>query len=412
MQSQSNVAIVGAGPYGLSVAAHLRAMGINFRIFGKPMFTWSEQMPKGMTLKSDGFASSLSDADGTHTIGAFCKQQGIHYDDTRVPVSLDTFVAYGQSFQKHLVPDIEETLVSKIEKTPSGFRLHLEDGSTALADRIVLAIGISYFQYTPEVFAHLPAEYLSHSAAHRDPSKLRGRNVAVIGSGASALDLATLMHENGTDVTVLSRRSALKFHAPPSPSPASLWKKMRWPQTGIGPGWKSKFFTDAPIAFHFLPEETRLRIVKRYLGPSGGWWLKDRFIGKVPHKLGLTPQSAEIRDGKVHVTLKDKSNHSIVHVADHIVTATGYRVDLRLLQFLSPDLLAQIDNVQNTPILSSVFQSSVPGLYFIGVSSANSFGPVMRFAFGADYTAKRIAKHLAAQKVPARNQAAVTATVS
>lgn len=369
-------------------------------------------MPQGMTLKSDGFASSLSDADGIHTIGAYCKQQGITYDDTRVPVRLDTFVAYGQSFQKHLVPELEETLVNRIEKTSAGFCLHLENGDTAFADRVVLAIGISYFQYIPEVFAHLPADYLSHSASHKDPSRLRGRNVVVIGSGASALDLATLMHESDTDVTVLSRRGALKFHAPPSQESPSLWKQLRWPQTGIGPGWKAKFFTDAPLAFHLLPEDVRLRIVKRYLGPSGGWWLRDRFLGKVPHKLGLTPQTAEIKNGKVHITLKDSSNASVLHVADHVVAATGYRVDLRRLQFLSPELLAQIESVQHTPVLSSVFQSSVPGLYFVGVASANSFGPVMRFAYGADYTAKRISRHLMGLRVQESEQVTIAAQAS
>jgi cation diffusion facilitator CzcD-associated flavoprotein CzcO len=411
MSSQSNVAIVGAGPYGLSVAAHLRSMGVDFRIFGKPMYTWREQMPLGMSLKSDGFASSLSDAEGVHTIGAYCRQQGIVYDDTRVPVHIETFIAYGQSFQKHLVPELEESLVTHIEKTADGFRLHLEDGGIAEAKRVVLAIGINHFHYVPEVLSHLPAEYLSHSSSHKDPAGLKGRSVIVIGSGASALDLATLMHESGVDVTVLSRRSALKFHAPPAQSP-SLWKQLRWPQTGIGPGWKAKFFTDAPAAFHLLPEDVRLRIVKRYLGPSGGWWLKDRFVDKVPHKLGLTPQNAEIKDGKVQIAFQDQSNAKVVYTADHIIAATGYRVDVRRLHFLSQELQNQISQVQNTPVLSSAFQSSVPGLYFVGVATANSFGPVMRFAFGADYTAKRISRHLAKLRIPESTRAVIAATVS
>lgn len=59
----TRVAIIGAGPYGLSIAAHLRAYGIPFRIFGAPLDSWRRHMPVGMMLKSDGFASSLSAPD-------------------------------------------------------------------------------------------------------------------------------------------------------------------------------------------------------------------------------------------------------------------------------------------------------------------------------------------------------------
>jgi hypothetical protein len=189
------------------------------------------------------------------------------------------------------------------------------------------------------------------------------------------------------------------FHKPPSSRPPSLWNRLRWPRTGIGPGWKSRFFTEAPVLFHKLPEKTRLDIVQRYLGPSGGWPLRDRIMGKVPLKLGCTPRSASVEDGRVHLTLAEEGGGSSTHVTDHVIAATGYRVDLRRLAFLDPGLTASIRAVQHAPVLSSQFESSVPGLYFVGVASANSFGPMMRFAFGADYTAKRIVSHLARTKV-------------
>ena len=62
-----DVAIIGAGPYGLSLAAHLSAAGLSYRHFGVPMRLWRGAMPKGMYLKSQGFASNLSDPEGTHT---------------------------------------------------------------------------------------------------------------------------------------------------------------------------------------------------------------------------------------------------------------------------------------------------------------------------------------------------------
>lgn len=395
MASRSSVAVVGAGPYGLSIAAHLRSRGLSFCIFGKTMHTWREQMPLGMSLKSDGFASSLSDADNLLTLEAFCKEQGIPYDHCKVPVALETFIAYGQTFQRRMVPEVVQRLVANIERDGNGFKLELEDGDVVFANRVVLAVGITHFAHIPDSLADLPRRWLTHSSEHRDPHALAGRRVTIVGGGASALDLAALMHEAGTDVTVVARRSSLVFHKPPGARPPSLWNRIRWPRTGIGPGWKARFFTDAPGLFHMLPEELRLKIVRRYLGPSGGWTLRDRIVGHVPLKLGCTPESAFVQNGKVHVTLRDADGGTSVHRTDHVIAATGYRVDLRRLDFLDAALRAQIDTVENAPVLGKHFESTVPGLYFVGVASAYSFGPVMRFAFGADYTARRLVPHLA-----------------
>src|SRR5580704_12695153 len=98
--SKCRVAIIGAGPYGLSIAAHLKACGVDFRIFGSPMHTWTTQMPEGMRLKSEGFASSLYAPDSAFTLRDYCREQCIPYADLGLPVPLETFVAYGLRFQK------------------------------------------------------------------------------------------------------------------------------------------------------------------------------------------------------------------------------------------------------------------------------------------------------------------------
>jgi thioredoxin reductase len=400
MPHPSKVVIVGAGPYGLSVAAHLRAAGVNFQIFGKPMYSWREQMPKGMLLKSDGFASDLSTPASEFTLKHYCAQQGIEYDDTRVPVKLDTFISYGMTFQKRLVPELDTRLVTNIEEADCGFKIQLEDGETVYASHVVMAVGITHFAYTPELFRGLGRDYVTHSSEHSDPTLFRGRTVGVIGAGASALDLAGLLKDGGADVSVLARRSAVKFHDPPGSKPPSLWKRLRSPRTGVGPGWKSKLVTDFPGLFHFLPEKTRLGIVKRYLGPSAGWTVKERIVGRVPVHAGLTPQSAQVRDRRVHLTFTDRNGKTVEHEVDHVITATGYRVDVRRLRLLDPALAEKLKTIENAPVLSLNFESSVPGLYFVGVASAFSFGPVMRFAFGSRYTAIRITREL--EKVSAR----------
>jgi thioredoxin reductase len=389
------VIIVGAGPYGLSVAAHLRAHGVNFQIFGKPMYSWREQMPKGMLLKSDGFASDISTPASTFTLKHYCAQEGIEYDDTRIPVKINTFISYGLTFQKRLVPELDTRLVVQIEEADCGFKVELEDGETVYASHVVLAVGITHFAYTPELFRGLGREFVTHSSEHSDPQRLRGRRVGIIGAGASALDLAGLLKDAGADVSVLARRAAVKFHDAPGAKRPSLWKRLRSPRTGVGPGWKSKLVTDFPGLFYFLPENFRLRVVKRYLGPSAGWTVKERIVGRVPVHTGLTPQSAQIRDRQVHLTFRDTNGKQVEHDFHQVITATGYRVDVRRLRFLDSSLIARLKTIENAPVLSPNFESSVPGLYFVGVASAFSFGPVMRFAFGSRYAAIRLTRHLA-----------------
>src|ERR1700733_9278813 len=296
--------IVGAGPYGLSIAAHFRRRGIPFRIFGRPMDSWLNHMPKGMMLKSDGFASDIYDPEKAFTLRQFCAERGIKYADTGVPVQLDTFSAYGLAFRDRMVPELEDKLVASVDRAPGGFLLRLEDGETFQARKVVLAVGITHFEHVPENLAHLPAEFFSHSARHREVEPFRGRSVVVIGGGASALDLAGLLHEARAEVQLVARQDSLKFHSGPLSKARSWWQQVRHPQSGLGPGIRSRFYADAPGAFHYLPEQMRLDIVRKALGPSGGWFIRDKVIGKVPLHLGCTPKDAKIQDGRLHLTLR------------------------------------------------------------------------------------------------------------
>ena len=385
-----NTAIIGAGPYGLSIAAHLRRRGIPFRIFGRTMDSWLAHMPKGMMLKSDGFASNIYDPDDAFTLAQFCRERGIPYADAGLPVRLDTFTAYGLAFRDRMVPELEDRLVSSVERLQYGFKLRLEDGELLEAGTVILAVGITHFDYVPENVASLSSEFLSHSALHREVEPFRGRDVVVIGGGASALDLAGLLGEAGANVQLVSRAKELKFHSQPTGKPRSRWQQIRHPQSGLGPGMRSRFFADAAGAFYYLPERIRLEAVRRSLGPSGGWFIRDKVIGKMPLHLGCTPQRADVQNGKVRLTLRAEDGSEREIVTGHVIAATGYRVNMERLQFLSPEIRSNVKSLNRAPILSSSFESSIPGLYFAGVSAANSFGPVMRFAFGAGFAARTI----------------------
>jgi len=389
-----NTAIIGAGPYGLSVAAHLRRRGIPFRIFGRPMDSWLNHMPKGMMLKSDGFASNIYDPDEEFTLGKFCAERGIEYSDAGLPVSLETFAAYGQAFRERMLPELEEKQVVSLDRAPEGFVLGLDNGKTVTARRVVLAVGITHFEYVPSNLASLPPEFLSHSFRHADPAAFKGRNVVVIGGGASAIDLAALLHEAGAEVQLVARHPELKFHSMPTGKPRSRWQQIRHPKSGLGPGLRSRFFSDFPMLFHHLPEGLRIELVEKTLGPSAGWFVKEK-MERVPCLLGYTPERAEVEDGKVRLHLRAANGTEREVRTEHIIAATGYKVDLERLKFLSPDIRSRVRTVKGSPVLSSSFESSVPGIYFVGIAAANSFGPVMRFAFGAGFAARRLTQTMA-----------------
>jgi thioredoxin reductase len=406
--TMTEIAIIGAGPYGLSIAAHFRGSDIPFRIFGRPMDSWLSHMPTGMSLKSDGFASNISDPNGTLTLRKFCAERGIGYSDTTIPIRLETFSSYGLTFQERLVPELEEKMVLSVERSADGFRLRLDDGEVFTARRVVMAVGITHFEYVPPALSKLPVEYVSHSFRHSDPEKFRGREVVVIGGGSSAVDLVAELHDSGAKAQLVVRQPVLKFHSKPDfDKTRSLWQRIRHPQSGLGNGLRSTLFCKFPTLFRYLPKNLRLKIVRRHLGPSAPWFTKDRVDGKVPVQLGCTPERAEIRDGKVHLFVRTGDGGQREIVTEHVITATGYKVDLSRLTFLSEDIRSKIKSLERTPVLKSNYESSIPGLYFVGISAANSFGPLMRFAFGADFAARHLTQCI--RKVLARNAAPVPA---
>jgi thioredoxin reductase len=392
-------AIIGAGPYGLSIAAHFRRRGIPFRIFGRLMDSWRAHMPKGMCLKSDGFASNIYDPDGEFTLRHFCEEREIEYSDSGLPVCLDTFSQYGLAFKERMVPELEDKLVTSLDRLPEGFRVGLDNGESFTARRVVLAVGITHFECLPANLANLSPEFLTHSFRHHDLEPFRGRSVVVIGGGSSATDLAGLLHETGADVQLVSRRTSLKFHsAPQVGKPRSLWQQVQRPQSGIGPGWRLRFFADAPMVFHYLPESLRLEAVRRVLGPSGAWFAKEK-MERVPLHLGCTPEQAEIDKGRVRLHLRSVDGSKREILTDHIIAATGYKVDLGRLKFLSSEIRSKVKVVNGAPVLSMSFESSMPGLYFAGIAAANSFGPVMRFAFGAGFAARTLTRAMSKTRV-------------
>jgi cation diffusion facilitator CzcD-associated flavoprotein CzcO len=393
-----DVAIVGAGPYGLSIAAHLSPSGANYGVFGKPMETWRSHMPKGMSLKSDGFASSLSaptkNHRNEHSLRAYCARHAIPYDDFSIPVALATFVDYALDFQRRYVPELDKRSVAEIHARDRGFELLLDDGEAVEAHKVILAVGICHFDYVPNVLSALPSDIVSHSSAHHDIDHFKDREVTVIGAGASAIDLAALLHEAGANVRLVVRKSTIRFGSTPHPNGRSAWQKIRHPQSGLGPSLRSRLACDLPHLFRFLPSPLRLEIVRRHLGPAAAWHLAPRVVDKVSMILGHEITNAEIRDRLVQLTLRTADGSTVTTQTEYVIAATGYRADIDRLSFIDKHLRSRITRVRGMPILSSNFECSVPGLYFVGNAAAGSFGPLMRFAYGCDFAARRVSRHV------------------
>jgi len=393
MLNCSDIAVIGAGPYGLSIAAHLRARDIEHRIIGDPMRFWLGHMPKGMLLKSDGFASTLYDPGRDFTLWHYCKERNIEYADLGIPVRIEDFCAYGLAFQQRFAPNLDNKKVTTLERARAGFTLYLSDGESFTAQRVVVATGLSHFEHVPSQLAALPEDLWSHSCAHVDLNRFKGRDVTVIGAGASATELATLLHEAGSNVCMVARQPSIELHTR-MPSSRTHAQKIRRPISTIGPGWKSRFFTDLPVVFHHLPRLVQNRLVKGFLGPAGGWFLRGR-LDQVPLLAGYQIEGAEASTDRAILWLRSGNGDARRLETEHVIAATGYRADIRRLPFLSAGITSQLKLFDNVPELSSHFESSVPGLFFVGAAAVNSFGPVLRFACGAKFAASRLSYYLA-----------------
>jgi thioredoxin reductase len=396
MHEAVDVAIVGAGPYGLSLAAHLRKAGVSMRHFGHVMSLWRGHMPTGMFLKSQGFASSLSSPGGTHTLAAFCAATGRPYADYGLPVPLDTFIAYGRWFTEQLVPGVEETTVTGITAKPGCFELALATGERARARRVVVAAGVEHFAWLPGELTGLPADICTHASAHVDLSIFDGKRVVVLGAGQSALETAALLHERGTDVQVVMRKDRPAWNGAPLALDRPLRQRLKEPEAGLGSGWSTWFYSRHPRVYRHLPASTRISRARTALGPAGASWLRPRVEGRVPIRAGRELRWAKGTTDGVTLGLAGADSRPEELSADHVIAATGYRPDTARLAFLDEYLRAGIRTVAGTPVVGKDYQSSVPGLYFVGPGVAPTFGPVMRFVYGADHAARALAPALIA----------------
>lgn len=397
----ANIVVVGAGPYGLAVAAHLRGAGISTQVFGSPMSAWRDNMPAGMFLKSKWEATSISAPGPGSTIVEYSDDTGFGPCNDYTPIPIDLFVNYGLRFQERHVGDLNQTRVADISSEQGGFRIALADGDSLLAKNVVAASGHVPFAHFSRELKSAASEaggknYVTHICDHADFMKFSGRTVAVVGAGQSALESAVLLRETGAKVHLLVRGQKLLWGGPPLPSGGPLRRLIK-PETPFGPGWSHFLFTKAPELFSHFPLSARLFLAKTTYGPSGAWWLKDRLDEQISVSTDTLIEKAEVSNGKIHLRLQSKSKPASSLAVDHVIAATGYQVDVNAIEYLNPAVRSRVACLSGTgsPRLSHNFESSVEGLYFVGLPAAATFGPLQRFVYGSDFAARTVCRSLA-----------------
>jgi FAD-dependent urate hydroxylase len=388
-----SVAIIGAGPYGLSIAAHLAAGNVEHRVFGRPMQFWSQITDAGgeRYLKSFCFGTNISSPAPGSSFADYSTPRGL---ETLEPCSMGQFTAYGLWFQQRNVPWVEPTNVSLVERQGDAFAVTLQNGDRMNAAHVVVATGLDYFDHLPQALAALPPNLATHTSKITKFADFKGRDVAVIGAGQSALEAAALLNEAGARPLLLVRESSILWHSRFTHQ-RSLWQRMRAPVSGLGVGLKSWALTNLPGAAHRMPAGWRTEFVRNHLPAEGAWWLRERVEDRLPIHFGTIVVTAARKGSGVALELKRSDGTRRTIMVDHVVAGTGYNVDVDRLAFLSRPLRQAINRLEHAPQLTSTFEASVRGLWFIGPSSAMSFGPLFRFVIGADYSARVVAAKLA-----------------
>jgi len=382
-----DVAIIGAGPYGLSAAAHLsQVKGLDVVLLGEPMSFWARHMPEEMCLRSPWAGSHLADPGNQFTLDSYRAVTGNHRLADPVPVR--DFIQYGHWFQQHAALPADRRNVIRVDPAPEGYRLTFDAGAELQAQRVVVAAGIQPFAFSPPMFQGFPRSLVTHTSEQRGFAGFRGKRVLVIGGGQSALEAAVFLHEAGAQVEVLLRKSGLYWLERRRWMHSALFRRMFYGAGEIGPAGAS-LLIQRPALFRHLPRRIQRRWEERAMRPAVAHWLKAR-TQEITVRAERFPAVARVEGESLRVRLNDGSERCV----EHVVLGTGYRVNIALYPFLGREVLAGIEMADGNPRLGAGLESSLPGLHFLGAPAARSFGPLMRFVAGAGFASRALHRHI------------------
>ena len=388
------VVVIGAGPYGLAVTAHLKSVGVVTHTFGEPMSFWRSHMPKGMKLRSPLTATDISDPRKALSLEAYRDSRGAALFE---PLPIEIFIDYGEWFQARAVPDLDRRVVACVEAAGNGFLVVPAEGEAVFAGRVVMATGLANHQFRPAVFAGAPATWVSHTSDHGDFDEFRDKRVAVIGRGQSACETAALLSEAGADAEIVCRGP---IHWLGAGRHAGGWRRqirgklasLLQAPSAVGP-FPLSWLVEVPSLVGLLPPDMRSAFNAASLRAGAAGWLRPRF-DNVRVTAGVDIVAAVATDRGVEVKF-DRGGSKFF---DHVILATGYRFDVAGLGMLAPELRSAIACRAGSPVLSAGFESSARGLHFVGAGAVSSLGPLMRFIAGTSFTARQVARTIVATR--------------
>jgi cation diffusion facilitator CzcD-associated flavoprotein CzcO len=388
MPERLDVAIVGAGPYGLSVAAHLAARSV--RTFGEPMETWRTRMPADMLLRSDWDETSLSAPGKRGAIDRWAVEVGEAREE---PIPLQKFLRYADWFRQTFASEGDPSNVATLERAAGTYRLTTTAGDEVEPSHVVVAVGAIPFAHAPPPFAEAVGDRVTLATDRQDYAAHRGRRVVVVGGGQGGLESAALAARQGADVEMIVRSGLHWFadrepHRPRGPLRRRLYR-LAYPVVGYGPPPLNRLALH-PDLFALLPRSMRRLLSARILRAGGSPWLRGEVENAVRISEGRAVVAVEPRNDGVRLGLSDGS----VREADAVIVAAGFRFSLDRLTFLSPAVRAGIELDDGWPVLDRWFRALDPRLFFVGFAAEHRFGPIARFIPGTRFTANRVREAL------------------